>query len=379
MLRSPFNSERIERIDPRTGIKVIQITSYPTPSIPLFYAWPSVTPDNQRVVFYAQRSTRRGAPTDLWRCDTDGLNLFQLTERDEKYGSPTAVLGLDGKTIYAFWGDQTLCSVQVETGEIEELINIGKYSKGYYPTNLHLVNMGKRIYIELRSSYEGGGRFLKLDLVTGEVTHSDVDATVIGCDQSTGRLVIVKNFQKVGAVKRPDGTRVIRNLRPEPMTLWYTDENGGDERYMCRLDMFGHSTFLGKTSIWQGTGQPPERCIWLVEPGKDPYKLVEGPYFWHCGPSFDGEWIISDTSWPNVGLQLVHVPTRHFRTLCHDNAEQGHAGAHPHPALSQDGRVAVFDSDMTGVRQVYIAHITEEFRESIKEGVLDNPNDKWML
>ena len=51
---------------------------------------------------------------------------------------------------------------------------------------------------------------------------------------------------------------------------------------------------------------------------------------------------------------------------------------HPHSGLSQDGRIAAFGSDRTGVRQMYVAHITDEFRESVIEGRLDNAGDTWM-
>ncbi len=46
--------------------------------------------------------------------------------------------------------------------------------------------------------------------------------------------------------------------------------------------------------------------------------------------------------------------------------------------MSQDGRVVVFRSDRTGVPQIYAAHVTDEFRESVIAGELDQPNDKWM-
>ena len=132
------------------------------------------------------------------------------------------------------------------------------------------------------------------------------------------------------------------------------------------------------TDLLQGTGQPPERCIWIVEAGKEPRKLCSGPYFWHSAASYDGEWIVADTSWPDVGLKLIHVPTGHWRTLCHPLAEHDHAGVHPHPSISQDGRKVVFASDWTGVSQVYVAHVTDEFRESVIAGELDRPQDKWM-
>ncbi len=108
MLRTPLASERIQRIDLTTGVKVIQITSYPSPSEHLHYNWPSVTPDNGRVIIRCQRAAARGAPVDLFRCDTDGLNLFQLTEREPDAGTPSVRMTLcrtgapgDGKAGHA--------------------------------------------------------------------------------------------------------------------------------------------------------------------------------------------------------------------------------------------------------------------------------------
>jgi Tol biopolymer transport system component len=45
---------------------------------------------------------------------------------------------------------------------------------------------------------------------------------------------------------------------------------------------------------------------------------------------------------------------------------------------SNDGRLVVFRSDRTGCPQVYVAHVNEEFRQSIIAGELDRPKDKWI-
>jgi hypothetical protein len=229
-------------------------------------------------------------------------------------------------------------------------------------------------------SYEIGSGFgLRVDLSSGAVTECACDGSIYGVDQTTGRLIVVRNFMKLGTKLGADGSRVYTNASDEPITLWTVEEDGSDPQYVVRLDMFAHSTLLGKRSAIQGPSQPPHRCIWIAEPGKEPWKLVEGPYFWHAGPSFDGDWILSDTNWPDAGLQYVHVPSRHYRTLCHAHASQGHTQTgHCHPALSQDGRIGVFTSDRTGVTQVYVAHITDAFRESVVAGELDNPRDKWI-
>lgn len=127
MLRRAFASERVQRVDPHTGVKVIQLTGYPLPSAHFLYDWPCVTPDNRWIVLFSQRTMARDAPWDLFRVDSDGLNLFQLTEIGDRmeqggyYGRPSARLTLDGRTLYVAWGTM-LCSVDVETGATEDLL-----------------------------------------------------------------------------------------------------------------------------------------------------------------------------------------------------------------------------------------------------------------
>ena len=376
MLRTSLASERITRIDPTTGIKVIQLTSYPTPSMHLDYAWPSVTPDNQCVVFLCQRAASRAAPWDIFRCDTDGLNLYQLTDRapggntGHHHDIPSVTMTLDGRSLYVIWpSENILCTVDVETGSVDELVPLAEFApQGHLIGGIRISSSGERLFMGVRSYEHGGGHVLRVDLATGAATTFETDASVDACYPNQPRLLITRNFMKLGTTTTADGTRIYANDRDVPMELWSCDENGDDMRYVCPK-MFAHATMLGRTGHIQGTGYPPHRCIWVVEEGGGPYKLVSGPYFWHSGASYDGEWIVSDTNWPDVGLQLIHVPTRRFRTLCHAGAAQDHSQfGHAHPALGHDGRIAVFASDRTGVNRVYVARTTDVFRESVVAG-----------
>jgi hypothetical protein len=383
MIRTPFRSERIERIDPLTGIKVIQVTSYPITSFNFGYAWPMITPDNRRFVFATQRYARRDAPWDIWRCDTDGLNLFQLTERgadnDFQPWPPAAALTLDGRTVYAVWPpDGVLCRIDLESGTLEELADLSRYCpEGTFFGGIQLHRSGEFLIAARRGIPTGSG-CLRIDLGSGAIAEFAIDGIFVACEHERDRLLMLKNPNVLGTEERTDGTRIFTNLNKTPMEFWTTDLTGKAERFHSPWN-YAHATLHGRTSTIQGCGLPPERCIWMAEEGKEPYKLVQGPYFWHSGPSFDGEWIVADTNWPDDGLQLVHVPSRHFRALCHPGATEGHVQeGHPHPGLSQDGRVCLFGSDRTGTRQVYVAHITEEFRESVIAGELDRPKDKWI-
>jgi len=379
MLRMPFASERIQRVDPKTGIKVIQLTGYPAPAAHFLYDWPCVTPDNQRVVLFCQRAAARSAPWDLFRVDADGLNLFQLTERGEGmetggyYGRPAARLTLDGTTIYCVWG-RTLCTIEVETGAVEELTSLANHCPAEsFIGNIHISAGGRRLFIT-HSGHPSIGA-LRVDLNTGDISNLELNGHLFACDPTGPRLIVTKGTVEWSTETRADGSRVITNAG-ELRGKWITDEDGNDIEYFCP-EMYAHATLLGKRLALQGCGKPPHKCIWLTEKGADPRKLAQGPYFWHSGASWNGEWIAADTNWPDQGLQLVHVPTGHFATLCHAGASQDHYEfGHPHPCLSQDGSLCVFRSDRTGAPQLYIAHIPREFHDRVIAGELHDP--KWM-
>ena len=380
MLRAPFASERIQRVDPKTGVKVIQLTAYPAPSAHFLYDWPCVTPDNQRLVLFCQCSASRDAPWDLFRVDTDGLNLFQLTERGERieaggyYGRPPARLTLHGETVYCVWG-HILCAVDVETGRTEELCSLEKHCpQGAVVHNLCICATARRLFLVHSGARPHG--VIRVDLDSGEITNIQPEGHLFACDPTGPRLVITKGTLEWGTATRPDGSRVITNLG-ELRAKWLTDEDGNDVEYFCP-EMYAHATLLGRHLKLQGCGRPPDRCLWLVEKGQEPQKLAQGPYFWHSGASWNGEWIVADTNWPDQGLQLIHVPTGRFATLCHAGASQDHYEfGHPHPSLSQDGSLCVFRSDRTGVPQIYLAHISREFQQRVIAGQLD-PGSKWM-
>jgi len=374
MLRTPFASERVKRVDPVTGIGVTQLTSYPAPSAHLLYDWPSVTPDN-RILLFSQRETRRDAPWDLFRVDADGLNLFQVTERGDRaemggyYGRPAARLTLDGRRVLMAWGHQ-LVSVDVETGVVEDLLSLdgeiaGKFTVG----NIHLTSATELLYLVCTGP--GGRENFRVDLGNNEVLKLEMDGMISCCDPTGPRLVVSMGTVEWGTEVREDGSRIIIN-RGDLRERWLTDEFGERIERLCP-EIFAHSTLLGNRLAVQGCGLPPERCIWLVERGEEPRRLAEGPYFWHSGASWDGEWIAADTNWPNEGIQLVHVPTGNHSTLCQSGASQDHYEfGHPHPLLSRDGRLCVFRSDRTGVPQIYVAHVTEDFRSMVTRGELND-------
>ena len=378
MQQSPLTSERIQHVDPSTGIKVIQLTSFPSPSIHFNYNWPSVTPDNARVLFYCQRWAGRSAPWDVFRCDSDGIGLIQLTETNLErapewhHGIPRAIMTLDGKRLYASWpGEDIVYRVDVETGDTERVAELGGYIReGFLNATLSVNHDETKLYADIRSYELGDAQLLSIDLNSGEIVTLETDATVVACFPDEPKLLLTRNFMTLGTRVTTDGTRVYNTTDQNEMEFVVCDEDFGNQRPLgFGPPKFAHSTLLGRTGLIQGTGHLPDKCIWIADLDGGMRKLCEGPYFWHSGASLDGEWIVSDTNWPDEGLHLIHVPTGHFRFLCRPEATQDHSQfGHPHPALSQDGRIAVFASDRTGVTQVYAAHIPDSFREDLADG-----------
>ena len=372
MLRAPFASERIQRIDPRTGVKVIQLTSYPLPSAHLHYDWPFVTPDNERLVFFTQRVARRDAPWDLFRVDSDGLNLFQLTERDcERMeaggynGRPAARMTLDGTTVYCVW-DHVLCSVDVETGAVEDLCRLSPpCPEDATIGSIFLSIDGRGLFAVYRHGHHDGA--VRVDLASGALAEIDVGGRIMACDPTGPRLVVMKGDVEWGTVAREDGSRVVANVSGI-RAKWITDEDGNDIEFFSP-EIHAHATLLGKHLVMQGSALWPDKCIWLVEKGEEPRMLAEGHYFWHSSASWDGEWIVSDTNWPDDGLRLIHVPSGRCALLCRPEATQDqYEFGRVQPALSQDGRLCVFRSDRTGIPQLYIAHIDDDLRAQLRDG-----------
>jgi hypothetical protein len=332
----------------------------------------------------SQRYASRRAPWDLFRVDTDGLNLFQLTERDDlpdplargaKSNAPVVIMHPDGRTLFAVWHcDPRVYAVDIETGDMQVIGDFSRHApEGAVIQHILYAPASNRLFIVWRTPRISTFR---LDVATGEMAELDLDGLLWGCYAGKPRIVLMKQ-SALSKEKLRDYVSFVRESGGK-RTFWDCDEDGEDGRLIAP-DVYAHGTLLGRTERLQGCSMPPDRCIWITEPDGEIRKLCAGPYFWHSGGSFDGEWIVADTNWPDRGLQLIHVETGYYRTLCHPHASLDHSNAgHPHPSLSQDGRIAVFGSDRTAISQVYAAHITDEFRASVIAGELDMPRDKWM-
>ena len=103
-----------------------------------------------------------------------------------------------------------------------------------------------------------------------------------------------------------------------------------------------------------------------VVPGQD-YRIVgEGKGFTHIHASPDGEWWISDDN-KTADIYIGSVRTARYKLLHRSGATFGSAQyAHPHPFFLGDGKSVGWNSDVTGVPQIYVARLPEGFLDSLR-------------
>ena len=345
-----YPSERAHFRDAVTGAPIVQITNFPCISWALSYTARTFTPDSRRFLFISQRCACRDAPYDLFRVDTDGANMVQLTESD---GLSGYTLSPDGGVVF-FMREGSLWTVDMETFVETE---IGRSDAAPFAGGV--VSPDGQYYFASAAIAGGGTALARFQT-----------------DGSGEPLVSEWPVSLRGLHSADPGGRGILCYHPHPTRkrshslMGYGFENLGE--YEGSHD-FAHITFLGDTGEVQGCALPPTRALLRCAMGDtEPTVITQGPYFWHsCGVP-DADWIIADTNWPDRGLQLVHVPSGRYAPVCYAQSSQSNPQwSHPHPLFSPDGNHVLFTSDRTGTAQVYMARITEEFRAHVEAGELD--------
>lgn len=345
MAKGQVSNERIHRTDPQTAVEILQLTSFPTPSMPFTYQRQNFTPDSKTFIFRSQRMSARDAPWDLFRVDTDGSNMVQLTDGGN---AGTAALSPDGKFAYLMRG-VSLRRVDMNTCAEEEVCRMDSLQPREV-SDLVITPDGKCLYSP-QSLKDGTTVLARLsaDGREAEVICPGLQCGMLAYDLNGSGLLVAGDYggENMLILIGADGT-------VEPFTP----------------NVYAHSGWLGRTGRVQGCARWPERALLTAGKGdREPRVIAEGPYFWHSAGANDGEWIIADTNWPDEGLQLVHVPSGRFRTLCFAGASQGHPQwTHPHPGWSPDGKLAYFSSDRTGICQLYLVNVPPEFKGALSSG-----------
>jgi oligogalacturonide lyase len=334
--------------DPETNVRILQVTSFPTINMNLYFHSRSWTPDGYTFLFWSMTTPRRGGTFDLYRSNVEGTDMEQLT---------------DGKSISGV-------SIRPDNGLIY-------FTSGNAVYTMDIKTLAEKQVAVLKNgtinggigSFTDDGRRYCFNVQTPEYKNG------IGyLDTTTNKITIIpKDFAYCAhlQIEPREGHlfHYIGERTAEGYALFVIDENGQNEQALPILDENGHEAWLGPTGKIYSALRNDQRGIMVAAPGdRKPVMLVTGPpSFWHPGCDPTGKWIVSDTSWPDDGLQLICVETGKLCRLARSESQYGHSQwSHPHPCVSPDAKYVLFNSTRTGVPHVYVAAIPDEMKKKLQ-------------
>ncbi len=350
-----FGSERRWFRDKRTDTLVWQLTSYHTNSMKLSYTTQSWTPDGEWIVFFSELDSRRGSPMCLYKVGSEGHDLVRLSDspivchfacidwpRNRVLfptGHEVRAVGLDDfheETLFGFPGASGFGGMTLSPDGRAALTT---FSQG------------------------GACKLVRLGLEDGE-------ATTIFEDRN-GFSRAQYNLDGSGTIRFSGALLDERHGIPGDFGFCVIEDDGTGLRAPAAVDAgkgITHDTWLGgsreiayvycdRQTHWET--YPSRIGAANVDTGETRVVAERGSY-WHCSSSMDGARIVSDTNWPQRGLVLIDTTTGAERTLCWPEESGGAAAwGHPHASFSPDGTRALYNSDATGVCQIYMAVVDE--------------------
>lgn len=343
--------------DAATGAEITQLTSFPCINIKLYFHVNAFTADSGTLVFQAFSRPGRDSGVDIYKVNVDGTDLTQLTDAPEA-GSP--VVSPDGKWLYyVCHGELRRVSMadcrEEPIGYIEGIRPSTGLTANTAGTTINAsMSPDGRVYYTDATLKNGMRAILRYttDGKEADIIYTSDDITHTQCEPSEAKVIAFQH--------RPDGKH--RNI-------WLIDSDGTNPRPLDLPYGNGHWMWLGNTKrILTNLEKERHGIAVRGEADRDTEIVASGEHFWHAASSRDGEWIVSDTSWPDHGLQLIHVKSGRYATLCLPQSSCSHPQwSHPHPSFSPDGRYVVYNSDVSGTAQMYLVQVPEQLKQSLQE------------
>ena len=375
--REPFLEAISAWVNKESGSKVVQLTSQPVISTNVHMEQRFASADGRRIAIEWQPF---GQPPELWVCDLDTTRLYRIGagramtasfSRNAIYyltPSPEARLmrlnlaDLSTRDVMAIPDDAVPRKLAVSPDE--RWLVAGPF--------LVKDNVFRFDLIELAN----GKRTTLCELKDIPNPHPQFDPG------NPGRLLAQVNrgsrftpdvgFQKLNG---PQGATLCLvavpsgEVTPLPVGLPDTPAISGHSTWAGRSGRVVFTTAPGvHESLLPGTG------VYRLSPGEArPVQIVSGQPFNHLAVSDDGRFFIVD----DYGAQTIHigsVETDRVLKLCDSRTRQGKPQyTHAHPYLTPDNRHVIFNSNVTGVTQVYAATVPAAFLDKLAPAQNEKP------
>ena len=358
------------RPDPLCGAEVVQLTSQPVISSNIYCEQRYASVDGSRIAISRHPF---GHPAEIWVCDLNTLRVGRIGEGKAIGANPARnavyfiATGPDGDRLMRL--------------DLARLETICLHAFGQQPApRVAAVSPGEDWFVggpcpvaENRYSLQ------KVDLASGLVqTLCEIEDIVnphLQFDPSRdGRLLV--------QINRGAGAWTPSNAEKRVGTLGATLGVVEVETGILELLPVGRplTPLISGHECWAGTSgrlvfttvpnatesQIHESGVYSMTPGDvAAHTVVSGQPFNHIAASDDGRFFIADDYY-SQRIFVGSLEGGTCRALCDSHTRQGAPQySHAHPYLTPDNRHVVFNSNQSGIPQVYAASVPPDFLQSL--------------
>jgi hypothetical protein len=362
--------ERISRgTDPLSGAAIAQLTSGAVISHAIYGEQLFCSADGTRVGFLRCFSTdHRDGPMEIWVAD---LNNDSVTRMGPAAFNLVAGNGEQDALYYirrSERGELAIVRLTFKTLEQTEVFTFGKCPPPE-ARGLLAISPDGRYCMVIRRLGERLHGIERIDLTRGEwsLIHQkdDIFNAHLQFSPAGGDLMVQHN--RGGLLD--EVRNIVRSVGPEGATLYVIDQDGKNERALPvglphTTPVTGHECWIGRTGSVLLTTRGG--TIYSAAPGAAKAELVaQGRGFTHISASPDGRFFVVDDM--STGrLFLGCLATRRVLPLCDSQASGGSPQyTHTHPYITPGNRRVIFNSDRTGITQVYAATVPADLLEKL--------------
>jgi len=353
--------------DPNVGAPLHQLTSAALISHDI-YCEERYTSADGAVIAFLRNALGRGPGEELWLCNLRKGEVAAVNAAIS--GFPTSNLFNDALYLTGAGtaSDQVLMRLDLKTFELEEVFDMRKCPDTRYPVGS--ISPDERYYIRNYRVSERMWGLFRVDLQRGTWEafheHEDICNPHPQFEPGKGEDILIQ--LNCGCVI--DGEEnIITLVGEEGAKLYAIDRDGGNLRMLPVGKPFtqgvtGHECWVGNTGkviLTTGGGE-----IHLATPGDEQSQLLwKGLPFMHISASVDGKYFLADDI-ANGRLYIGNIATGRLLPICDSGATCTSAQAsHPHAYMTPDNRFVIFNSDRTGLCQLWGAEIPADFLEAL--------------
>ena len=353
--------------DPLMGAEIVQLTSAPVITHDIYLEQIYASTDGSRIgLFRSWFPDLRRLP-EMWVCDLETRQTTCIGEASDSSGIASNRF-LD--TLYYIrpvsGGEHSLVRLNLKTLEREDVFT---FSDCPLPRS-GAISADERYYVGgLRIEGTLWGLY-RIDLSRGtwEVfhEHQDILNPHLQFQPTPGNTLLVQ-WNRGGIVDADDN--IIQLVGEEGASLYLVDVDGSNYRRLPvgkphTTPVTGHECWIGKEQRILLTSR--EGYVHTAAGGDEQASLVcQVPGYNHISSSVDGRFFTVD-DFRNGRLYVGSLKSNRVLPICDSGASCGRPQyTHAHPYLTPDNRHVIYNSDRTGICQVYAAVVPDGFLEQL--------------